>query len=194
MVSSWADKAQEVQRQKKKRRKSLPTHLVNIHQSSSSHPPKPSSTPLSHQMYYSEVAFSLLNTINKWWQIVTVFVCWINDRNKVEYLAGIWVGFLFSHLSSLGSAFVSPAGCEASFVTVRWTASRSELDCVSISHLQQHARGETNTPQQFIWPLSLRCPVWDNAQGKQQCSLWARCEVLEVDSFWSEAYLVHLIA
>lgn len=37
-------------------------------------------------------------------------------------------GFPFSYLSSPGLSFVSPVGCDASFVKVRWPVSISELE------------------------------------------------------------------
>lgn len=64
----------------------LQTQLLNIHQSPSPSLQIPALHPLSHQMYYSKTVFPLLNTINKWWHLVTVFVCWINNRSRVKYL------------------------------------------------------------------------------------------------------------
>lgn len=67
-------------------------------------------------MYYSEEAFSRLNTINKWWHLVTVPVCWINDGATIEHPSVLPAGAVPSAPPPVFSTFVPPAGSVRSHV------------------------------------------------------------------------------
>lgn len=97
--------------------------------------------------------------------------------------------YFFSAASSLLALFVLPVGFTTSFVSVRWPSSRSELNYVSISHLQQHGLRETNVhnclfdhylfvvlTETMLWKQNAPCGLYMESQN------WTSSEALLVKS------------